>query len=408
MRLLPDWSKMTCLPFCPHFQSFLHPMRRFFGVTANHPPFISVSIYLRYALLRLVILIAEAASANMNPNSIRENQFLTDQSIERANQPQTEFRFNAASAFLTFPHADFNRQEFIDQLHRRRPIEKYVICREKHQDGDWHVHACIKFCRKLNTTDVRFFDFDGKHPNISSVRNWKLAVKYCKKGDNPDFLQSGIEESNERVSPDDLYAEAIRSSSTPEGFIRSLEQVRPRDSVVFSRSIKEFAFDRYRPPEQPYRPSFDPLPFINVPDAARQWAERYLEGESTGRPKSLCLVGPSRIGKTAWARSLGPHIYLNSYYTLDKFFKPGNYIVLDDIPFERFPPWKAIVGCQEEFELTDKYKPKKTIKNWNKPCIICCNDDMYPPSNTVKPFSRPMIDFWEKNVITVVCTENFY
>lgn len=51
-------------------------------------------------------------------------------------------------------------------------------------------------------------------------------------------------------------------------------------------------------------------------------------------------------------------------------------MVCDDIPFEKFPAFKAFVGCQSQFTMTDRYRKKTTIKEWAKPCIICINEDM--------------------------------
>lgn len=62
---------------------------------------------------------------------------------------------------------------------------------------------------------------------------------------------------------------------------------------------------------------------------------------------------------------------------LDEIIKENtDYIVCDDIPWEKFPVPKAIIGCQNSFILTDKYRKKIKIDNWDKPCIILSNPDM--------------------------------
>lgn len=63
-------------------------------------------------------------------------------------------------------------------------------------------------------------------------------------------------------------------------------------------------------------------------------------------------------------------------YNVDDLDLDADYIVCDDIPYERFPAFKAIVGCQNSFVLTDRYRKKITIENWDKPLIICINPDM--------------------------------
>lgn len=95
------------------------------------------------------------------------------------------------------------------------------------------------------------------------------------------------------------------------------------------------------------------------------------------RPLSLVIIGPSRIGKTAWARSLGPHMYFNTYINLDRWNDNAKYIILDDFTIEvdkYLPSWKCFFGSQEEFTLTDKYRSKRTVK-WGKPLIWLNNED---------------------------------
>jgi hypothetical protein len=56
--------------------------------------------------------------------------------------------------------------------------------------------------------------------------------------------------------------------------------------------------------------------------------------------------------------------------------RSADYIVIDDVPYERFIGFKSIVGCQHQFNLTDKYVKKLRFTDWHKPCIILTNEDM--------------------------------
>lgn len=98
-----------------------------------------------------------------------------------------------------------------------------------------------------------------------------------------------------------------------------------------------------------------------------------------GRGKSLFLGGPTRTGKTAWARSLeGEHVYWNGLINADTWNEKAKYIVIDDFDWTYFPCKKQLIGCQHEFTLTDKYRKKRRISNWGKPCIFIFNPDMDP------------------------------
>jgi hypothetical protein len=133
-----------------------------------------------------------------------------------------------------------------------------------------------------------------------------------------------------------------------------------------------------------YISKYKPSDF-NITKEMQQWVDENLL-KKPDRPKSLLLVGGSRLGKTEWVRSLGKHVYWNSTHNLSKWDDDSDYIVLDDFKWNwrknenmttRIDGWKGIIGCQKEFEMTDKYQHKRTIKG-PKPCIILSNQDQDP------------------------------
>lgn len=335
------------------------------------------------------------------------NSFSADESVFLTNESTAAtFRFNATTVFLTFAQSDFSFQELYDDINSRFPIRSAIFCREKHQDGAWHVHAAIKFVRKVNNRSPRLFDFNGRHPNFRSCRSFPAAVRYCRKeATGEDVFEIGLEDiRGERRRPDDVYGEAIASQSYDE----AREVIRdgaPRDFVVYGDRIESRLKSLFQPPASIYVPEFPRESFVRVPPAADQWAERYLATEFQGRPKSLLLVGATRVGKTEWARSLGDHIYCSGYYTLEAFEAGGSYLVMDDIPWKNFPNPKGILGGQKSITLTDKYRAKKIFDDWRKPCIVCWNHDMYPVEFAEDRYLSQWID---GNCIKIICDHPFY
>ncbi|GAB4857117.1 hypothetical protein Ancab_015028 [Ancistrocladus abbreviatus] len=61
----------------------------------------------------------------------------------------------------------------------------------------------------------------------------------------------------------------------------------------------------------------------NNPAARPSENNRYVLKPDVDRPQSLIIEGPSRVGKTAWARSLGKHNYLSGHldFNSPRFFK---------------------------------------------------------------------------------------
>jgi hypothetical protein len=97
---------------------------------------------------------------------------------------------------------------------------------------------------------------------------------------------------------------------------------------------------------------------------------------SNHRAKSLILWGPTRTGKTTWARSLGKHLYFGGLFNIDDYREDCEYAVFDDMQggLEFLHSYKFWLGCQKEFNVTDKYRHKKRVK-WGKPCIYLSNQD---------------------------------
>ena len=82
----------------------------------------------------------------------------------------------------------------------------------------------------------------------------------------------------------------------------------------------------------------------------------------------------------------GTHVYMANQFNAKKIDESARYIVLDDIDLDYFPSYKSFFGGQKEFEVTDKYVSKMTVK-WGKPCIWLSNED---PRN--KKVDRPWVE----------------
>lgn len=97
----------------------------------------------------------------------------------------------------------------------------------------------------------------------------------------------------------------------------------------------------------------------------------------TVRQKSLVLYGETRLGKTMWARSLGPHMYFCGLYSGAEAMRYAEcaYAVFDDMGGLKYvPQYKNWLGCQMQFQVKMLYKDPKII-TWGKPCIWLANED---------------------------------
>ncbi|KAG1884914.1 hypothetical protein F4604DRAFT_1918580 [Suillus subluteus] len=139
-----------------------------------------------------------------------------------------------------------------------------------------------------------------------------------------------------------------------------------------------------RPPEPYQRPSGLVLDTSAYPAVERWWNEelkprlgRGPSGIRQVRGKSLCLWGPSRTGKTTWAKNLGgTFAYMGNHFNVDEFHPRIDYLIFDDIcgGLDGLPSYKSWLGCQARFHVTDKYRAKTSIE-WGRLCVYLSNHD---------------------------------
>lgn len=97
------------------------------------------------------------------------------------------------------------------------------------------------------------------------------------------------------------------SKSDKVEFLDHLSRMAPRDFVLYHEAISRFA-DYWWTPRAPVYSSPD---FETLRPAANPLIEWWLQSgvgsaqPPGGRPRSLIIWGPTRTGKTVWARSLG-------------------------------------------------------------------------------------------------------
>lgn len=86
--------------------------------------------------------------------------------------------------FLTYPKCPLTKEEALTILQTNfyQKIVEYVICEEKHKDGSPHLHAFIKFDRKVKFS--KKFDLLDYHGEYQAAKSWRSVVKYCQKDGN--------------------------------------------------------------------------------------------------------------------------------------------------------------------------------------------------------------------------------
>ena len=280
--------------------------------------------------------------------------------------------------------------------------ECLLISVEEHPTtGGFHLHVYLDAGEQLTINSPVYFDHNDVHPNIKAIKStpYKVYDYVCKDGNIIFDEGDGPVRPTKKSSPDDVWA-LVMAAANREEFLRRAAELRPRDTVLHFNSLVAYAEHRFRdtPDEYvscPLTCYLDKLPQI------ADWVQVNLQQEVTGRPKSLIIFGPTRIGKTIWARSLGKHAYFPGLFMLEGFSPTEcKYAIFDDMVngIASIPNFKAWLGGQKKFVVGDKYMRKQRIK-WDKPCIMIGNTD---PREDMR---QEDINWLEGNCVIVEITE---
>lgn len=298
-----------------------------------------------------------------------------------------QFRFNAKSCFLTYAgigHEDrtgYTKEELYAHLNLKCPTAtQLIVAWEHHQDGTPHAHCYVTWATRQDVRDARsLFMFKEHYPNIQAVRSPARCMAYVIKDD--DYMAKvPVELPGQR--DDIIITEAIAGGATPEE--AAVMAVRNSDGknmryftqlVSFGRAIK--IDNKVKDAVRIYPTDFDLSNLTQEQeDFLNDFVVRLGTRDTRSRDgKSVWLYGPSRMGKTQLARSLGLHWYMQGMWSLDEYSDEADYGVVDDFDWDRFKTfgYKGLLGLQYELVVTDKYRGKRTIKH-GKPLVFVTND----------------------------------
>lgn len=93
----------------------------------------------------------------------------------------------------------------------------------------------------------------------------------------------------------------INAAETKQDFYARAKANAPFEYANNYGRLREYADAHYKEPIELYKPLYTEFPGIT--EAMRRWIEDEMPKKD--RPKTLVLMGPTRLGKTMWARSLG-------------------------------------------------------------------------------------------------------
>jgi len=232
--------------------------------------------------------------------------------------------YNGKRFFLTYPQCDLVPHILIAFLQFSGPVKSYLVAREKHEDGNYHLHACVEF-DSIQRKPVDWLDCEGHHPNKQDPRNWNACKQYCKK--DGDFHE-GPEDRVERTP-----MEICKAYTNQEDWM---------DYCVLKRISYQFALWYW------HRSHSDSTTILTSQHEGAV-VERLQELQfDPVIHRTLILKGPTGCGKTTWAKRNVPKPSLFvSHIDQLKQFQPGYHvsIIFDDVDFNHYPRNSQIHIC---------------------------------------------------------------
>ena len=244
------------------------------------------------------------------------------------------------------------------------------VVMERHLGAGFHIHVFLstqhKKPRRLSPEEATV---GGERPNIvgKGVKKILDARMYIRKEYvDARGLQSDFDDSSNKM-------QRLLHQACLEDALKLWPGVDPSGYIYNHINGEIGLMSHYEKKPKKYVSVFEKGSFI-LPMEVECWIDEYVFGDVCLRPKSLILWGPTRLGKTQLARSIGEHWYMNWDWDVSQVREDVKYGIVDDMDIKKFPYWKPLLGCQEQFTVADKYHKKKQL-SFGKPVIWLCNED---------------------------------
>lgn len=78
--------------------------------------------------------------------------------MEEPPKKKLKFRLNAKQIFLTYSQCDLEKEDLLEFLKTKLHLERYIIARERHEDGNFHLHAYCKLSKRCDIKNPRHLD----------------------------------------------------------------------------------------------------------------------------------------------------------------------------------------------------------------------------------------------------------
>lgn len=295
---------------------------------------------------------------------------------------KNDFRFNALKVHLTYK-GHFEDEEmfsFIEGLGGENKITRYShvsevgdVAEDDDADGGTpydHTHVAVQWKSRMQTTNQRFFDFKGIHPNIQAKKSnaWfkGIIMKYHK---GHKTKKDGKKYYIAPVKIDQRFCEDWRFEE--EAWERAIAAPTLRDACVELDIVPKSIADVEKLRKQAKKRKATELEEGVDPKRFKQ-----IEWDRT---KALVVRGEAGLGKTNWALSQfsTPHL-VSDIEDLRNLPDGCDGVVFDEMLFAEEKKKNQVYLLDMKFERTIRMRNVNSQMPRGMQRIFCCNENEIP------------------------------
>lgn len=222
-------------------------------------------------------------------------------------------RWHARGWLLTYAQSKLTREVVQQHLESLAPVKELLICQEKHQDGNVHYHALVVYSQQIDSTNVRYWDIQGEHPNVRvlgrGAGNFKRAAKYCLKEDTAPIVVGFDIADLDAKKGEGEYGKMV-TSIVGGAQVQTIMEQFPKSYMRYKRNVREFIQEIEIEKKRKMTKPWPKIKCDNYPEIA-EWLNDHIRMPRDNPLPQLWITGPPGVGKSCMKEFLEQ--YLNVY-----------------------------------------------------------------------------------------------
>ena len=316
------------------------------------------------------------SSAGMTASKPPSSTTSTTSSTKK--RTKKKFQLNTKTLFLTYSQNETPKEVALQRIVEKWNPEWAIVCQESHQDGNHHLHACVRLHKPINFKSHSFADFvAGAHGNYATAKGISASIKYVKKAGN--WCVHGVlpeDQKSNREAPTTKVARMIMAGKT----MQEIKEEYPGVVFQYRAKIHEMMADEAsiaaNDSPQAWKPLIKPTNCSAVKEELVDWLNTNIGVKDRPfKQRQLWLCGPPGIGKTTFVMWLEK--YCRTYFVpleesfYDEYFDER----VDLCVFDEYKAHKTITFMNSFLQGMCPIRKKGTqyMKRSNPPCIITSN-----------------------------------